>query len=318
MPSNLLKPQALKEGSHVAILPLASAVKKNIFEIGQNYIRSKKIIPKTTINPVFSGYKSLFSTTSANKRSEEFEKAFLTKEIKAVLSLRGGYGSAEMLPLINFNLIKKNPKIFVGFSDTTALLINLYQKAGLVCIHGPSYIVHGFKATGGDKQAERSLHLLHELISGNIINPFEKIKLEPLKKVSKDVNAKLTGGNLSILVSLMGTIWEPDFNNHILFLEETGEAPYKIHRMLLQLKQAGKFKKIKGVVLGDFIDSRTDIDPKEPRFCDVFRDIFKNDQFPLLQGLPVGHGSLNYPVPLGVSAKLTKNRLEIIEQAVIL
>lgn len=314
-----MKPQALKSGPSsrakevAAIMAIASPLKKKVFHEGLEFIERSNLGYKILLQPC-SG-RSMFSCATPKVRAAALLKAFRDKNISAILSVRGGYGSAELLPLLDFKVFGRNPKLFVGFSDLTAILINLYQRSNLACIHGPSLLTYGSKALGGSRNAAKSAASLLQLMRGEIINPFERINLEPLKRSRSRAEGRLTGGNLAILTSLLSTPWEPDFDGRIVFLEEIGEAPYRVHRMLLQLKTAGKFRGVKALVLGDFIDNR----PKRsgPTYEDVVRDIFRDSNFPILGKLPVGHGDLNLPVPIGVKAAINRNRLEIIEPAVL-
>ena len=317
MSAKLLKPHALKLPASVAILPLASLVKKNIGIEGVKYARQLGITPSAPLELTFKNYKYLFSSAPAKIRANELTREFISKQSQAIFSLRGGYGSTQLLPFLRLSAFKKLPKIFVGFSDITALLINLYQKSNLICFHGPSIITFGFKIRQGNLQAKKSIDSLMELLKGNIINPFENYKLDFLKKGKKNIKGRLTGGNLSILCSLIGTKWQPDFKNHIVFLEEIAEPPYKVHRMLIQLKQAGLFKGVKGILLGDFIDTRKEVDKKEPDYDRVFLDIFKDSDISIWKGLPIGHADLNLAIPIGVNAELFHNRLEITESSVV-
>lgn len=317
-PSKLLKPQALKDGDRLAIIPLASTIQKNVLDSGLQFIKQLDFKAELIFDPVFRNYKSMFSAVSAKKRAEGLLGAFKNKNIDAVLSVRGGYGSAEMLPLIDFKAVARSAKIFCGFSDITALLVNLYQKSGLVCVHAPSLLTYGDKALKGSQDALKSLAVLNWFLRGEIKNPFEKTNLKIIKKGASSVKGRLTGGNLCILASLLGTEWEANFDKHIVFLEETGEAPYRVHRMLTQMRLAGKFDKVQALLLGDFIDTRKSVDKKEPTYEEVILDVFKDKKFPILKGLPVGHGDLNYPMPIGLNAELKQNRLEFREQAVIL
>ena len=142
MSSNLLKPRQLKNADKIALIPLASPVEKKIFRAGLKYIQKMGFKSSIAIDPTIKSYKHLFSCESAKKRTLVLHKLFKDKKINAVLSVRGGYGSAQMLPHLDWSLIRKHPKIFMGFSDLTALLVNIYQRSGLCVIHAPLFVTY--------------------------------------------------------------------------------------------------------------------------------------------------------------------------------
>lgn len=317
MASKLLKPRAFSSKDKLGIVALASPVEAGTLQSGLKYLNSIGLKSKVALKPSqdFGKHKHLFFSDSVKARVTALEALFKDKSIGAVLSVRGGYGSAHLLPKLNFANFKKNKKLLVGFSDITALLVTLYQRLGLVSIHGPSLITQGAKEKE-DAEIRQSLKLLRQYISGKILNPFANVELKHISG-PKIAQGRLIGGNLTILLSLLGTDFEPDFANHILFLEDVAEVPYRVHRSLSQLKLAGKFKGLKGILIGEFSPPG---DPKKlrgPSYLDVFKDIFAGTGIPIFAGLPVGHGSKNYPIAIGVMAKIVKNRLEILEKPVV-
>ena len=318
MRDKILKPHAVSLGSSLAVMALSSPVKAEILEGGLEYIKASGFEPHTILNPSgdFGKHEHLFASDTASKRATALEQSFESKDISGIISVRGGYGSIALLPLINFNQFKNTPKLIVGFSDLTVLLLNIYKHSGLISVHGPSLITYGAKAKNNNLEAKTSLEVLIGLMTGKIVNPFEGMVFQKVSGGSEG-SGRLIGGNLTMIQTLMGTPWEVDFSNHILFLEDVGEDPYKVHRALTQLRFGNKFKGVQGVLLGDFTYANQDKERAGPSYHDVFVDVFKDFNFPVLTGLPVGHGDLNYPVPIGVKARIIDNKLEMLETTVI-
>jgi muramoyltetrapeptide carboxypeptidase len=216
------------------------------------------------------------------------------------------------LDLVDFKLIRDNPKIFMGFSDITALLNAIYQQCGLITFHGP---MGGDFAGGLCKSTKAAMKKALENANpiGEVINP-------EVPEIVAEGRAKgvLVGGNLSIVAASLGTPYEIDTRGSILLLEDVNEEPYSIDRMLNQLRLAGKLRDAAGIVLGDWGDS----EPKEPEKSlsleEVFQDMFKNIGKPVLKGYKIGHCKPNITVPIGAEAFVDTctRTLCILEQAV--
>ena len=233
----------------------------------------------------------------------DFERAVLLNglfentQVKAIICARGGFGSTRILQYLNYAAIRKNPKIFVGFSDITAILSALYIRCRLVTYHGPMVT-----SLGQSDRATRD-SLMSVLLSDR------EFELKPKKCFviqSGAATGPVAGGNLSILCSLMGTPAQPDYNGRILFLEDRGEAPYRIDRMLIQMKQAGCFENLAGIILGSFEGCG-----QYNEVMEIFADAIKGFNFPVMAGFEAGHGRTNITFPMGIEAKLDteQNRL---------
>jgi len=185
----------------------------------------------------------------------------------------------------------------------------------LVTMHGPS-LDSCLAKIEDSHEAQSSFEALLRIMSGMCNDPFGEMLLDLLCGEGA-AEGPLIGGNLSMLSSLMGTPWEPEFDGHILFIEEYAEAPYRIHRMLLQMKLAGKFNRVRGVVLGH-LSSCVQRRGLGPNVEEAIKDIFSEFNFPVLSGAPFGHELLNLPVPLGVRASIEKKRFRILEPVVAL
>lgn len=308
---------AITKGATIGIIAPSSPSQAERLKKGVNYLESLGFRAKVVLDPAlaYGGTKFLFSSDTAEARARALEALFKDPEIKAVLATRGGYGCQELLPLLDFTLLGKNPKPFIGASDITALLVTVYQRAGIVTIHGP-VLESTFSKAVDNPQAHTSAAALIELLSGTLENPFSAVQLNLLCGKGTQVKGRLIGGNLSVIASLSGTPWQPVLRSHILFLEEVDEKPYRLHRMLLQMKYAGMFEGLSGVVLGSF---RNCVHEKGigPAPDQVLTEIFTSVGVSLYRALPFGHEDLNLPIPLGVLAQIRDNKLEFLESAVL-
>lgn len=236
-------------------------------------------------------------------RVSDLHQMFSDPSIKAIFCARGGYGSARLLDKIDFNLIRKNPKIIVGFSDLTALLIAIHKKTGLVTIHGP---------TLSDLPKNKNWLNLCKLITtynkprvffkhGEIIN----------KGKARGI---LLGGNLSTICSLLDTSFLPSFEDVILFLEEKEESPYRLDRMLTQLLLSGRLDRLSALVIGQMVDCG-----EKELIYSLLKERLGDLNMPVVTGLPLGHGNENISLPLGLPAVIDTERLALtIEESAIL
>ena len=246
----------------------------------------------------------LFSSDSAAARVAALHSLYTDTTVGAILSARGAYGAAELLPLLDFELIRRNPKPIIGFSDTTFLLNGVLARAGVPGLHAPA-LESGFAFLTPEPERARAADTLVAILRGEIAQPFAGVALHQRYGVSTTaaVRGVCVGGNLSVLCSMIGTPWEPALSESVLFLEEIGEKPYRVHRMLLQLRQSGRLAGVAAVVLGNFRDC---VHPKGegPTLDDVFADIFADAPYPVFGDLPAGHVPGNLPLPIGVEVEV--------------
>lgn len=315
--ANILKPKAINPPDMLGIMAPASGLKPEVREEGQNYLKSLGFRLKVELNPSGDYDKSShpFSTAPASARAEAFHRLAGDKDIAAIVAARGGYGSVELLPLLKADVLRKSAPLLVGLSDISILLCWLYQGCNAVTLHAPSLLTYGARA-GENAEARESCEVLLNFISGRVANPYEGLEFQALNSVSEG-EGRLIGGNLTSLCSVIGTPWEPDFTDHILFLEDIGEKPYRIHRMLTQLKLAGKLDGLKGVLLGDFTDCDIPNCPEAATVSDVTAQIFAGCSYPVLSGLPFGHADKSFPVPVGIKAGIFQNKLEFLEKTIL-
>jgi muramoyltetrapeptide carboxypeptidase len=227
---------------------------------------------------------------SDTERAALFMRLLEDDSIHAIFCARGGFGSMRLLPLLDFDIICSRPKILVGFSDITALLVAIYNRCNTVTFHGPLVTTLG-------KGSEKTATALIDAIASS-----KPLALRPHKGVV--VNAgkgtgPLLGGNLTSLCHLLGTPYEPRFAGHLLFLEDRGEAPYRIDRMLSQLRLGGHLEGVAGVVLGSFQDCGS----LEDVYA-IVKEAFSHTGVPVLAGFDFGHGTKNITLPIGLGAEL--------------
>ena len=290
-------PDPLKRGDKIGIVAPAGNLNHT-----HNFTESCHIIQDMGFKLVFdrtvwpgSGYLA----DSDHARLEEFHRIWTNPEIKAVFALRGGFGSLRIISQIDFSLPRKNPKLFLGFSDITILLNHLYQRANLACVHGPVF--------GSLPLCDRkTIDELYNTLTGS----FEHTEIEPLTvfRNGPSVSGKLIGGNLCSMVTMLGTGYFPDLADHILFLEDINEPPYRLDRMLTQLALAGAFNDVRAVLVGDFTFGKTSDGETETDLsgfvCSRLCELISDRTIPIWKNLPVGHSQRNIPVYIGRTVEM--------------
>ena len=245
----------------------------------------------------FINAKERYLAGSDQDRAEDLMAMFQNREIKAIFCARGGYGVNRVLPLLKPAVIRKNPKIVLGSSDITLLLWYLNRKCSLTAFHGPMVA-----ASFGRRSMSESQKMLKELLAGRV--SAKKIRCPSAQTIRLGkASGVLTGGCLTLLCRSLKTPYEIRTDGTILLIEDVQERPYRIDGMLWQLRQAGKFKNVQGVILGEMVDCHPG---KHEGYSlqDVIADFFRNDDFPVLMNCPIGHGEEIWTLPLGVKAEL--------------
>jgi muramoyltetrapeptide carboxypeptidase len=251
-----------------------------------------------------------FLAGTDHDRAADLTAMFQDPAVRAVFCSRAGYGSGRLLPLLDLPAVLRTPKIFLGYSDVTLLLNAFVQHTGLVCFHGPA--VAGEFANGFSPRSLK--HLLGLLTTGT----GEGYVAFPVVIREGVAEGRLVGGCLSLLVSTLGTPFALDTAGTILFLEDVGEKPYRIDRMLTQLKQAGKLENLAGVIFGEMNGCRGETnDPT--LLLSVVTEVFSDYSYPVGFGLPAGHGGENLALPLGTQVRLdtVRGHLAFLEPAVL-
>lgn len=292
------KPEPLREGDLIAVIAPGAAVDGAALSGGVRFVERagfRVAVGAATRNR--SGY--LAGTD--DERLNDLHDAFADPEVKAILTARGGYGSGRLLGRVDLELIRKNPKIFVGHSDITFLLDNIVQAARVVTFHGPM-------VCGLDRQADAGKNLLGMLTGSR--GGWHQAAAEVIQPgIAEGV---LVGGCLSAVVAMIGTPQQITTDNSLLFLEDVNEKPFRIDRMLTQMRQAGLLEHVAGVIFGDMAGCTAGPD-EAVSVRDVIREAFRDAACPVAFGLSSGHGSGTATLPFGVRARLAGERLVLLE-----
>ena len=312
--TSVVKPRALREGDLVGLVtPATYVADPDRIALAERTLKHFGLRARFGRNV---RRRSGYLGGSVAERLADLHELFADSEVKAVFCIRGGYGSGQLLDKLDYGLIRKNPKVFLGYSDITALHLAIQKETGLVTFHGP-VVVSGF--TDYTRKHFRAA-LFDTRPLGRLTNPADTNPLRP-SHVLRTVRpgrgrGRLAGGNLSLISTLMGTPWEIDTRGRILFLEDVGEQPYEIDRMLTQLRLAGKLDAAAGIIFGECSDCR----PREfqPSFessfsiGEVVDAILGTVKVPVLSGLTIGHTDDQLTLPLGVEATLDADKGELI------
>ena len=249
------------------------------------------------------------------QRANELMTYFRDKSVKAIFPGTGGYGSTRILSMLDYNIIKDNPKIFIGFSDITALHVAFNQLGDLITFHTPNPMYGLGSEKGLDPISE--LYFWSLIMNSDDYNyeiPFDlygdSLKVQTM--VPGVASGKLVGGNLSLLCSTMGSDYEIQTGGSILFIEDVGEAPYRIDRYLRELKLAGKLDVVNGIIIGRFSRRKSESPdkPSDFKISQVFQQYFSEMNVPVIFDFPSGHGSKNISLPLGGNVLIdTKNEI---------
>ena len=313
-----IKPPRLNHGDTIGIVAPASA------PIDAKAIdRSVKVLQSLGFKVKLGKHlrkKQGFLAGSDEERLGDLMSMFRDPEVKAILCVRGGYGTARLLPLLDYKVIRANPKIFVGYSDITSLHCAFLKKANLVTFHGPMLHSDFCKKDMPDFTLQSFLNTLTQPYAAGSICKTYHGKISVLRRGK--ASGRLLGGNISLLCTTLGTPYQPSFKKKILFLEDLDEAPYRFDRMLTHLLNAGVLQQVAGVAVGL---NRNCIDPqakKRKQYWQTVEDVLKERlaplKVPVVAGLPFGHVPLNATLPMGVQAELdgTNGDLTILEPAV--
>jgi muramoyltetrapeptide carboxypeptidase len=289
-----LVPSRLVSGDTIGIVAPASPFEREKFDRGLAAIQSmgyRLAVPRDLF--IKNGYLA----GSDNHRASSVNRFFADKTVKAIICAKGGFGSLKILSLLDYEAVRQNPKIFVGFSDISALLATLYTKCGLITFHGPML------TTLADSDRKTKDTMISVLSSDHPleITPRKGITIKP-----GCATGPVLAGNLTTLCHLIGTLYAPSLHGHILLLEERGEPPYRLDRMLTHMKLAGCFKGLAGLALGSFEDCGS-----YKGIYRIIENIFNLESIPILGGLDVGHGRRNLMVPIGIEATLDADRQEL-------
>jgi len=311
----IIKPEKLEKGDVIGIISPASTPNDiSKIEKGVRYFENLGYRVEIGKNV---GKKHGYLAGTDEERLSDLHEMFKNKAVKAIISLRGGYGSGRLLDKINYSTIKRNPKILVGYSDITALQMSIFKKTKLVTFAGPM-VATDFAGSINKYTEENFWKILTSSKKiGKMFNPREE-NFYILNKGRAE--GHILGGNLAVLLSLWGTQYMPDLKNSILLIEDIGEEPYRIDRLLNQLRLSNSLKNVKGIILGRFVDCYEKDKQKDSiTLNEVIENYFGDLNIPVLYSFSHGHVNENLTVPFGINCKLnaSRNFVELTESAVI-
>ena len=292
----MIRPAGLRSGANIGVISpsywIADDVLKNTAEIftSRNFHLTYGESIKLKEGP-FAGPPEL--------RADDLNNMFADPNIDAIFCARGGYGSNRVLPLLNYDLIKENPKIFIGNSDITAYLTSITQKTEIITFHGPMLVSykHGFIEYNFDQ-------MMKVLTSTKniVINPPAEFDPHILKKGT--AKGPLWGGNLSLVMNRLGTDGQIDTTGCILFLEDLDEYLYSFERMLVHLQTAGVFNNINGLIIGELIDMKDQEISFGKSTDDIIMEICGTMDIPIVTNFPCGHGKYQATLPISLPIEL--------------
>ncbi len=308
--TNLIRPPAIAQRAAIRIVAPASFARRERVDSGLKALRSIGFTPKLAVNALRRG--PIYFAGTPEQRLADLHAAFADDSASAIMAVRGGYGSNYLLRGLDLKLIARHPKPFFAYSDLTGVQLRLLDKLGFPAFHGPMLAADFF--------AEDGVHM--ESFSAALAGrPYALGADEGLRALQPGTaRGVLYGGCLSILVSLIGTPWEPQTEGKLLFLEDVGVKPYQIDRMIWQLRHAGKLKGVRGIIFGEMLECVSKDAPGH-LLEDAIRSALNGFKGPIAIGLRSGHVSRqNVTLTLGVRAELSAGkhaRLNILQPAVV-
>lgn len=308
-----LRPQALNPGSIIGVISPASPITKdNIDSFEDGLIKLKRLGYKIILGKhTYYNYGYLAGTDK--QRAYDLMEMFNNKDVSAIICSRGGYGTERLISNIDLDVVIKNPKIFIGYSNITFLLNVFSQYADIITFHGPMVKDIGTDITG------YNVNFLIKTIA--LQKDTYRISPSTCSKFMSLVPGKCTGtligGNLTTFISSLGTRYEIDTTGKILLLEDVGESAYRIDRMLTILKNLGKLDDCSGIIIGDFVNCEESYGRS---VFDVFNDILVPLGKPTIYNVPVGHGHYNVTMPIGAKIELDaiSRTITVLEPVVML
>ena len=311
----MIKPKPLKNGDKVAIIAPSSASDLKSVKNAEKKIRALSLTP-LMFPTCYTNYGHL--AASDEERAKDVNNAFKDETIKGIICLRGGYGTIRILDLIDYEMIASNPKVFVGFSDITALHTAFNQICNMTTFHGPMAATN-FARVKNDK-VEFDIYSSESLVKNIFTNEPIGFHRNPNNEELKSLNlgraqGQLTGGNLTLLTAALGSKYEIDTQGKILFIEEIGEAVYKLDRMLTTLALAGKFNDCVGIILGSFVKCEREKKAYEGGLDLPLEEVVNNTlvkyKKPIIYNFKAGH---NFPQPtmaLGTKVRIDADMKEV-------
>jgi muramoyltetrapeptide carboxypeptidase len=289
-----LRPAALRAGDLVTLVSPSGPTRPERVARGTQLLESWGL--RVAVAPNAYARKGFFAGSDA-QRLADLNTALADPQVRGLVCTRGGYGAQRIVDGLDVSAVLRDPKVLVGFSDITALQLALWRAARLTCVHGPGAAWLDERTGPASAESLRTAVMTTE----PVVVKRDPQELTAPVCVPGTASGTLLGGNLCLLAASVGTPDLPDLRGAILLIEEVGEPPYKIDRMLTQLRRSGALAGLAAVVLGQFTDCA---DEWQVPVLDVLADRLGDLGIPVLGGLPVGHGSGQLTVPLGVRAEV--------------
>ncbi len=315
----MITPRPLFQGARVAVISPAGSINPDPSRREEIIEKCRIVLTRLGLDPVFypscrAAYGYLAGSDAL--RAKDVMDAFTDDSIDGIYCIRGGYGVQRLLDLLDFEKIKKHPKWLGGYSDITALHIALNQFCSLVTYHTPMPSTELIEREGARPMDDYSWEYLKKAMFGTLKGALPSVTV-PMPQTEGCCRGILTGGNLSLVSSSLGTPYEIDTKGKILFLEDVNESPYRIDGMLNHLRLAGKFEDCAGIIMGYYTDcdvpkDHEDKKGEEPamRLTAVFRDLLPKDK-PVMTGYTCGHERPTMSLPLGETAVLDTHSLTL-------
>jgi muramoyltetrapeptide carboxypeptidase len=309
-----LKPPRLRRGDILGLIaPASTPLSESRVEGGVRYLEGLGY--RVKLGRHVAARHGYFAGTD-DQRADDLNRMLGDRHVRAIFALRGGYGTPRLLPHVDYAVVRRQPKILVGYSDLTALQLALFRRTGLVTFSGPMVSVE-FACRPDPFTEEQFWRLLTASEpAGRLPHPAGR---PPVTRCGGRAEGRLLGGNLSLLVSSLGTPYSPDYAGALLVLEEVHEHLHRLDRMLTQLRNAGVLARVAGLILGRFTQCRPS-DPKQPYLSqtEIWAEAMRWVRVPTVERFPYGHVSTKLTLPLGVRARLDADEpaLALLEAAV--
>jgi len=305
-----MKPKSLIKGDTIAVIAPASAVKKESIKTAEEAVKS------LDLKPIF--HPSCFMREGHlagpdEQRAKDINDAFKNKDIKGIFCVRGGYGTPRILDKIDYNYIKENPKLFLGYSDITGLHLAFNNLCNMPTLHGP---MPSSESPYNKTDSYTLTSLKRNLFTNEPLGKYFSPKGEELETVaSGESTGEIIGGNLSLLTVGLGTRYQIETKGKIIFIEEVNELNYIIDRMLTSLDLNNKFKDCAGVILGTWKNCKADKgaqDKKDSSLSKIFADIIGKHNIPIVNNFRAGHIYPQFTIPFGTKVHLNADKREIV------
>ncbi len=295
-------PKKIEKGATIGIVALSSPGKIDLLNQGKANL--EKLGYKVVVGESCYSTYGMYLSGTDDLRANDLNMMFEDDSIDAIMCLKGGYGTPRIVDKIDYEMIKKNKKIFVGFSDVTLLLNTIYEKCDLVTYHGP---MMGIDFT--DNFNQLSIDSFNDIVikqSRNYV--INEDNIYNIKTINKGfAKGILVGGNLSLIDVMIGTPYQIDFKNKILLLEEVNEPLYRVDRMLQKLRLSGILSDLKGIVIGGI--TYKNVIKRDYGYYELFKEFLEPLKIPVLYGLPIGHVTPRLTVPIGAVVEInTENK----------